>query len=257
MPTATLETSRNHGFDERIGLRGGSRYAERVYRVDDEDPTVALATVLATVAPGTAWDGTLTTLKAADYMPVKQGGGFTWIRVGYLEEGWSSGGIDATAVSSTTFHEIIESAGQQEITADIDLEPIKPTSRFVPSRQLVVSGYRTGAQYLTAIAHWAGIQGKRNSNSVAIPGLLNVSGSNFTAVANELVALTMRATPVQQNLVRMDYTFSFGPAGSGTFGSPGTHQYIWQSEDEDGVPISTNLSEIYFATAYTPSSLWG
>jgi hypothetical protein len=248
MATATLIQDRGKGYESRIGYAQGVPVGEKYYRVDSSSELTALATVIAAVPIGTAFDGTIATCTSADYDIVGRLGQWTIIRVGFgvIQSG---GSIDSKATSTTAFHELLESAQQLEITADINDDPIKPTTKVVASNQLVVTGYRTGAQYLSSTTHWHTIRGKLNSGTVAIPAILNVSGSNFTAAAKELLAMSRRVTPVQTNLVRIDYTFGFGPAG--------TFQYIWFEEDEDGVPILGYQSDIYTTAAFTPSSLWG
>lgn len=250
MPTATIINDWEHGLETAIENIGGVCVGRKHYGVDTGDVSSALTTVLAAVPRGTAFDGTFTSCLMQDVRIVSWQKDRIVYRLEYSEAVGGGGSIDRTAVSSTAFHDMAQGVGSQEINFDISGTPIPRTNKIVPARQLVIVGYRSGAAYLTALTHWASIQGKRNSNSVTVPALLNVSGSSFTAVANELLAMDMRTQVVQPNLVRCEYSFAFGPSG--------THAYEYRNEDSDGNPTgSVVTAQIYATTSYTASSLWG
>lgn len=250
MPTATRIQDLRLGFFSRIESAGGNPVGEHYYRVDTDDVEDALDTVIAAQPVGTAWSAGYASALASSHVPVRLDPGYTYIVVRYTALNLS-GSIDRTATSTTAFHKPIGGSAQVEIYNDISGSPIPRTTIDTDRDQLVVVGYRTGAQYLTARSHWYSIRRKRNSNTVAIPGLVNVSGSGFTAVANELRAVSMSSPEtVQENLVRIEYTFDFGPAG--------THAYTYREVDEDGAATGSPVTaQVYEAATFTVSNLWG
>jgi hypothetical protein len=84
-----------------------------------------------------------------------------------------------------------------------------------PSRSVLMTGQHTGHTTVRGNAGKGDPAAQTlRAGEPTVPALLNVSGSSFSAVANELLAMTMRTQVVQPNLVRCEYTFAFGPAGT-------------------------------------------
>lgn len=158
---------------------------------------------------------------------------------------------------SKSYHEFRNSTGQTTVEYDTSLVALpEPATAEVGTAELIVEAYKSPANYVTARASWAALVGKVNSDTVPIPPMRQCPGSGFNCVQGQLIMRTMEAEPVGDSLVRIRYTLGFAPPPSG--GGPSVWDVIQTVRDENGVPLSSVVSEVQERAAFNPAAngLW-
>lgn len=176
----------------------------------------------------------------------KVGGSCFLVTIGYEPVTPGIVNPDESAEDNTAFTEPRESTDQTTIRADaITGDPIPETSVEASKLDLVVTCYK--ASVTGALAAWAAIANKVNSNAVTFPAFRG-STERITAAADQLFARSMAIEPVGRGLQKITITFGYGP--------PKCWQLRWSEEDEQGQPVLSHENNLYPRATFNTGAFW-
>ena len=177
---------------------------------------------------------------------VKVGGACFLVTVTYEPVTPGQSNPDDTAEDNTAFTEPRESTDQATIRADaINGDPIPETSIEASKLDLVVTCYKTSVN--GALAAWAAIANKVNTNAVVFPAFRG-STEQITAAADQLLARSMAIEPVGRGLQKVTITFGYGPTNC--------WKLRWTEEDDEGQPFASHQNDLYLRTAFNTGAFW-
>lgn len=248
-PTAVERFDRDKGWfpqvsDDTNGLQG-----TRFFMVDTDDP-VDWINASGLPARGDPFPG-VPLLLVQSRRPTVIGGrlnatskAWSIVEVGY---GTEAANADSQAEDGAKYSEFSTSTQQVQVITAANGSPIPPAQREVNTAEVKVTAYRSS---LNALAAFIGIQNKINSNAVDLPALQGLIGSGLTAAPGQLLARSVSVTAVRSNLVKVVYTFGYGPVDA--------FKVSYRYQDADGNSVApTYFADVQGTVAYPAAGvLW-